>query len=76
VPPVAPPSGPPGLDEGLVEPVDAAGAVPDDLAVRLEECSWRKVLLMPQMSKVDAAIRRDHHGGMKMREVERKYNVS
>lgn len=35
-----------------------------------------KVLFMPQMSQVDAAIRRDHRGGMKMREVERKYNMS
>ncbi|MER6470960.1 IS21 family transposase [Streptomyces collinus] len=33
---------------------------------------------MPQMSKVElyAAIRRDHRGGMTMREIERKYNVS
>lgn len=33
---------------------------------------------MPQMSKVElyAAIRRDHRGGMKIREIERKYNVS
>jgi transposase len=33
---------------------------------------------MPQMSKVElyAAIRRDHRAGMKMRELERKYNVS
>jgi transposase len=33
---------------------------------------------MPQMSKVElyAAIRCDHRGGMKMRELERKYNVS
>ncbi len=32
---------------------------------------------MPQMSKVElyAAIRRDHRAGMKMRELERKYNV-
>ncbi|MGW8688112.1 hypothetical protein ACWGNN_45365 [Streptomyces sp. NPDC055817] len=31
---------------------------------------------MPQMSKVElyAAIRRDHRAGMKMRELERKYN--
>jgi transposase len=33
---------------------------------------------MPQMSKVElyAAIRRDHRAGIKMRELERKYNVS
>ncbi|MGW6487122.1 hypothetical protein [Streptomyces sp. NPDC055056] len=33
---------------------------------------------MPQMSKVElyAAIRRDHRGGMTMREIERKHNVS
>ena len=33
---------------------------------------------MPQMSKVElyAAIRRDHRAGMKMRELERKHNVS
>ncbi|GAA2463426.1 hypothetical protein GCM10010405_54930 [Streptomyces macrosporus] len=33
---------------------------------------------MPQMSKVElyAAVRRDHRGGMKIREIERKYNVS
>jgi hypothetical protein len=33
---------------------------------------------MPQMSKVElyAAIRRDHRDGMKLREIERKYNVS
>ncbi|MCX4523324.1 hypothetical protein OG402_38495 [Streptomyces anulatus] len=33
---------------------------------------------MPQISKVElyAAIRRDHRAGMKMRELERKYNVS
>lgn len=33
---------------------------------------------MPQMSKVElyAAIRRDHRGGMTMRELERKYNVA
>ncbi|WP_328624200.1 hypothetical protein OHA88_03730 [Streptomyces sp. NBC_00353] len=33
---------------------------------------------MPQMPKVElyAAIRRDHRGGMTMREIERKYNVS
>jgi hypothetical protein len=33
---------------------------------------------MPQMSKVEsyAAIRRGHRAGMKMRELERKYNVS
>lgn len=33
---------------------------------------------MPQMSKVElyAAIRRDHRGGMKIREIERKHNVS
>lgn len=33
---------------------------------------------MPQKSKVElyAAIRRDHRGGMKIREIERKYNVS
>ncbi|WP_206507919.1 IS21 family transposase [Streptomyces chrestomyceticus] len=33
---------------------------------------------MPQMSKVElyASIRRDHRAGMKMRELERKYNVS
>ena len=33
---------------------------------------------MPQMSKVElyAAIRRDHRGGMRMRELERKYNVA
>lgn len=33
---------------------------------------------MPQMSKIElhAAIRRDHRGGMKIREIERKYNVS
>ncbi|MCX4808903.1 hypothetical protein OG594_46475 [Streptomyces sp. NBC_01214] len=33
---------------------------------------------MPQMSKVElyTAIRRDHRGGMKIREIERKYNVS
>jgi hypothetical protein len=33
---------------------------------------------MPQMSKAElyAAIRRDHRGGTKMREFERKYNVS
>ncbi|MFD8743420.1 IS21 family transposase [Streptomyces sp. NPDC059616] len=33
---------------------------------------------MPQMSKVElyAAIRRDHRAGTKMRELERKYNVS
>lgn len=37
-----------------------------------------KGLVMPQMSKVElyAAIRRDHRAGMKMRELERKYNVS
>ena len=36
-----------------------------------------KVLVMPQMSKVElyAAIRRDHRDGMTMRELERKYNV-
>ncbi|WP_326608926.1 hypothetical protein OIE62_39670 [Streptomyces scopuliridis] len=33
---------------------------------------------MPQMSKVElyAAIRRDHRGGMSMRELERKYGVT
>lgn len=33
---------------------------------------------MPRMSKIElyAAIRRDHRGGMKIREIERKYNVS
>ncbi|MGI5372868.1 hypothetical protein ACQEV2_01100 [Streptomyces sp. CA-251387] len=33
---------------------------------------------MPQMPKVElyAAIRRDHRGGMKIREIERKYSVS
>ncbi|MGW3661357.1 hypothetical protein ACWD6R_39620 [Streptomyces sp. NPDC005151] len=33
---------------------------------------------MPQMSKIElrAAIRRDHRGGMTLREIERKYNVS
>ncbi|WP_051742308.1 transposase [Kitasatospora sp. MBT66] len=33
---------------------------------------------MPQMSKVElyAAIRRDHRDGMKLREIERTYNVS
>lgn len=33
---------------------------------------------MLQMSKVElyAALRRDHHGGMTMRELERKYNVA
>lgn len=33
---------------------------------------------MPQMSKVElyAAIRREYRGGMKIREIERKYNVS
>ncbi|MFB7419807.1 hypothetical protein ACFC1L_34975 [Streptomyces sp. NPDC056210] len=33
---------------------------------------------MPQMSKLElyAAIRRDHRAGMKMRELERKHNVS
>ncbi|MFE7710403.1 hypothetical protein ACFU6I_32490 [Streptomyces sp. NPDC057486] len=33
---------------------------------------------MPQMSEVElyAAIRRDHRAGMKMRELERKHNVS
>lgn len=40
--------------------------------------SRRKVLVMPQMSKVElyAAIRRDHRGGMSMRELERKYGVT
>lgn len=35
-------------------------------------------LVMPQMSKVElyAAIRRDHRGGMTLRGIERKYNVS
>ncbi|MDH6580721.1 hypothetical protein P3T29_006415 [Kitasatospora sp. MAP5-34] len=35
-------------------------------------------LVMPQMSKVElyAAIRRDRCGGMKLREIEHKYNVS
>ncbi|MBT1190455.1 hypothetical protein HET69_42475 [Streptomyces sp. CJ_13] len=33
---------------------------------------------MPQMSKVElyAAIRRDHRGGMSMRELERKHGVT
>ncbi len=33
---------------------------------------------MPQMSQVElhAAVRRDHRAGMKMRELERRYNVS
>jgi hypothetical protein len=36
------------------------------------------VLVVPQMSKVElyAAIRRDHRGGMPMRELERKHGVT
>lgn len=41
-------------------------------------CSWWKVLGMPAMSKVElyGAIRRDHRGGMSMRELERKHGVT
>ncbi|MFE7357234.1 hypothetical protein ACFU8Q_29815 [Streptomyces sp. NPDC057543] len=37
-----------------------------------------RLLVMPQMSKAElyAAIRRDHRGGMSMRELERKHGVT
>ncbi|WP_224285184.1 hypothetical protein [Streptomyces sp. LS1784] len=64
-----------GKGEVLGVPVELAG----DLRVgAVVEVDLHQDLVMPQMSKVElyAAIRRDHRDSMKLREIERKCNVS